>query len=1051
MIDVSTLAIAVKSDGIREATKGLNDLAAAATKVDNAVAPIVSKVNSMSSSVKATAASSASATSAAEKYISKLQLKADILGKTAAQTEMLRAKQKGFSAETVKQAEQFGVAIDKQRAALEAANSKGTIFNNTVKSMISAFLLYKSVGFAKGILEAGDSWAMMASRLKVATGSMEEAVKVQGQLFNVAQSLRVPLEDSTRLYTRMLVPMKALGKTSEDVMKVTEGVGLALQLNGSTGAEASSVMLQFSQSMAAGRLNGQELNAVLEGAPPIIRAIEAELARTGKGFAATGKTIKQMGADGEIGIDLITNAIKNATPQWRKDFSELPITVDSALTVIKNAWVKTMGEMSSETDLNKNLSKALMSIVDIMPTVKDIMVTSIVFISDNIKGLTFLLSAMIGLKLVTWATSAATALGTLAVGATAASAATSTVVAGIARFAGPVGLAVTAIGLLYEGYKLWFDNAPTQSNKVTAVTVADTDTRIVAIRKEINALNERYAAASKTVPTAATSTAARDDETVIKNQKIISDLKKAQAAATNDQVKSAMQISIDARQADNDKITSLINIRNATSAANDMQVKTAAQAKLFSTERIKYDKDYAEQQKLDAIKAMDLTDEQKKKLIDLAITKFDKAATTKAVAEESRQQKAITALNAKYQEQLEIKAKLDDESGASKKLSANEKALILLKEEALIAKGVEKSNVAALITKAEQVVAQEKLNTAQKNQIDYEKRLATQQAELSVIQENYDLQLSMLSLGDKEAANQEKIFNIQKKYAEQRTQLENDNAAGIAGDYEKRLALIAAGLEKEVAMHQAAATRKGIIESTWQAGASKAVANYYDESQNLSKQYEGVFNTGLKGMEDALVEFATTGKLSFKDFANSIIAEMARIQAKQLVASIMGKGGESGGGIFGSLLQMGIGYLTGGASGALTAGMGAGSSLTGGTSSGIGFSGTGTTSGLKFADGGAFTNGVVSKATDFNMATMGEAGAEAIMPLKRTSDGSLGVVAADGGGSSAKAPETIQLSYAPVIHIDARSDRADIEKMVSKTIATSQAELVERMQRSRRS
>lgn len=1051
MIDVSTLAIAVKSDGIREATKGLNDLAAAATKVDNAVAPIVSKVNSMSSSVKATAASSASATSAAEKYISKLQLKADILGKTAAQTEMLRAKQKGFSAETVKQAEQFGVAIDKQRAALEAANSKGTIFNNTVKSMISAFLLYKSVGFAKGILEAGDSWAMMASRLKVATGSMEEAVKVQGQLFNVAQSLRVPLEDSTRLYTRMLVPMKALGKTSEDVMKVTEGVGLALQLNGSTGAEASSVMLQFSQSMAAGRLNGQELNAVLEGAPPIIRAIEAELARTGKGFAATGKTIKQMGADGEIGIDLITNAIKNATPQWRKDFSELPITVDSALTVIKNAWVKTMGEMSSETDLNKNLSKALMSIVDIMPTVKDIMVTSIVFISDNIKGLTFLLSAMIGLKLVTWATSAATALGTLAVGATAASAATSTVVAGIARFAGPVGLAVTAIGLLYEGYKLWFDNAPTQSNKVTAVTVADTDTRIVAIRKEINALNERYAAASKTVPTAATSTAARDDETVIKNQKIIADLQKAQAATSNEAIRAGIQLSINARQADNDKISALINIRNATSAANDMQVKTAAQAKLFSSERIKYDKDYAEQQKIDAIKAMDLTDEQKKKLIDLATTKFDKAATTKAVAEESRQQKAITALNAKYQDQLDIMTKLKEEGG-SNKVTANESALNLLKKELETAKGVEKSNVAALITKAEQVVEQEKLNTAQKNQIDYEKRLATQQAELSVIQENYDLQLSMLSLGDKEAANQEKIFNIQKKYAEQRTQLENDNAAGIAGDYEKRLALISAGLEKEVAMHQDAATRKAQVEATGMAGMSKAVANYYNEAQNLSKQYENVFDTGLKGMEDALVEFATTGKLSFKDFANSIIAEMARIQAKQLIASIAGSGGSSGGGLFGSLLSMGLGLFSGaGATTSLSAGMGAGASLTGATAGGIGFSGAGSVSGLKFADGGAFTNGVVSKATDFNMATMGEAGAEAIMPLKRTSDGSLGVVAADGGASSAKAPEAIQLNYAPVINIDSRSDRADIEKMVSKTIATSQAELVERMQRSRRS
>jgi hypothetical protein len=44
-----------------------------------------------------------------------------------------------------------------------------------------------------------------------------------------------------------------------------------------------------------------------------------------------------------------------------------------------------------------------------------------------------------------------------------------------------------------------------------------------------------------------------------------------------------------------------------------------------------------------------------------------------------------------------------------------------------------------------------------------------------------------------------------------------------------------------------------------------------------------------------------------------------------------------------------------------------------------------------FADGGVFTNGIVSQPTLFNMAQMGEAGPEAIMPLSRGADGSLGV------------------------------------------------------------
>lgn len=73
---------------------------------------------------------------------------------------------------------------------------------------------------------------------------------------------------------------------------------------------------------------------------------------------------------------------------------------------------------------------------------------------------------------------------------------------------------------------------------------------------------------------------------------------------------------------------------------------------------------------------------------------------------------------------------------------------------------------------------------------------------------------------------------------------------------------------------------------------------------------------------------------------------------------------------------------------------------------------SGITGFLPFADGGAFSQGrvtpfarggVVSSATTFPMrggtGLMGEAGPEAIMPLRRGADGSLGVAAAGGGSS----------------------------------------------------
>jgi phage-related minor tail protein len=57
---------------------------------------------------------------------------------------------------------------------------------------------------------------------------------------------------------------------------------------------------------------------------------------------------------------------------------------------------------------------------------------------------------------------------------------------------------------------------------------------------------------------------------------------------------------------------------------------------------------------------------------------------------------------------------------------------------------------------------------------------------------------------------------------------------------------------------------------------------------------------------------------------------------------------------------------------------------------------------MGFANGGTFTNGIYSKPTMFahggGFGVMGEAGPEAVMPLKRSADGRLGVESAGGGG-----------------------------------------------------
>ena len=96
-------------------------------------------------------------------------------------------------------------------------------------------------------------------------------------------------------------------------------------------------------------------------------------------------------------------------------------------------------------------------------------------------------------------------------------------------------------------------------------------------------------------------------------------------------------------------------------------------------------------------------------------------------------------------------------------------------------------------------------------------------------------------------------------------------------------------------------------------GATQAMRKYAEDAGNTAAQVEGAMTHAFQGMEDALVEFVMTGKLSFTAFANSIVADITRIIIKQQISNALGLGGQ-GGGVFGGFLSSLLGGAGGGAS-----------------------------------------------------------------------------------------------------------------------------------------
>jgi lambda family phage tail tape measure protein len=135
---------------------------------------------------------------------------------------------------------------------------------------------------------------------------------------------------------------------------------------------------------------------------------------------------------------------------------------------------------------------------------------------------------------------------------------------------------------------------------------------------------------------------------------------------------------------------------------------------------------------------------------------------------------------------------------------------------------------------------------------------------------------------------------------------------------------------------------KNAMDKTFGRGMDKAVADYIKSANDMATQSNNLFSNMFKNLEDAFTNFIMTGKMDFKSFVNSMIADLARMAAKQIVLSFAG----SFGGMFGvagaagsagsSMLSSAAGSAAGNLLGSTISGAGIGA-IASGAAYGTGF------------------------------------------------------------------------------------------------------------------
>ena len=236
-----------------------------------------------------------------------------------------------------------------------------------------------------------------------------------------------------------------------------------------------------------------------------------------------------------------------------------------------------------------------------------------------------------------------------------------------------------------------------------------------------------------------------------------------------------------------------------------------------------------------------------------------------------------------------------------------------------------------------------------------------------------------LGLGDREAGLQASLDATTDKFNDERAKLLDRRKTApdkySQEDYMRDLASLEDAERKYRATVVDNYDQMSEAQGNWRSGASSAFQNYLQSANDVAGQTKSLFTNAFSGMEDAVANFAITGKLSFSDFTKSILADMSRIATRQAASSIFSSIASAFGG--------------GGAS----FGSSIGAAITANAKGGV----------YDSPSLSSFSNQVHDKPQMFAFAKgagiFAEAGPEAIMPLTRTAGGELGVRALGGGGS----------------------------------------------------
>ncbi|HCQ0013169.1 TPA: phage tail tape measure protein [Escherichia coli] len=229
-------------------------------------------------------------------------------------------------------------------------------------------------------------------------------------------------------------------------------------------------------------------------------------------------------------------------------------------------------------------------------------------------------------------------------------------------------------------------------------------------------------------------------------------------------------------------------------------------------------------------------------------------------------------------------------------------------------------------------------------------------------------------IGNKQRERLRERLSIERNYLDQQRELQSQYQSGDISQtvYDRETQALKDAQSERLEIQDDYYKQIDALQADWVTGARDGLADWVDDSTNYATLAADAMKNALSGISSNIVDMLNGNKASWKDWGVSVLKIIEQVMVNMMIANAASS----------------IGSLFGGASSSASSGTALQS-----YGSGLQFNAKGGV--YSSSDLSQYSNSVVSSPTLFAFAKgaglMGEAGPEAIMPLTRASDGSLGV------------------------------------------------------------